>query len=516
MKKTKKYLLALTLVLLLGLLPLFGLQVSATEFSTPPMLAAGGAHSLALASDGTVWAWGYNGYGQLGDGTTEDSATPIQVPDLSEVIAIVAGDCHSLALQEDGTVWAWGDNLHGQLGNGTSGSETYGANPTQVLDLDEVTAIAAGGYYSLALKEDGTVWAWGWNASGLLDDGSGINLDSYTPTQVQFLDEVTAIAAGTTHALALRSDGTVWAWGGNYYSQAGNNADGTFCRIPVQIDGLSDVVAITAGALYSLALQADGTVWAWGVNSCGQLGGGMAGKPAAIPVQVPDLDEVTAITAGSDHALALQEDGTVLAWGDCFWGLLGDKAVAGENIPGPSPVKEPDLSDLAALSAGGGQTLALFHDGTVWAWGWNRYGQLGNGIAVEREDADPTPTQVLGENGEGFLELGVYKPTLEIPPTSLTLSQVFVPMIPEETLRLIATRDIATETAPISWESSEPAVVSVDDAGLITAVADGKAVITVVCGDFSADCYVTVESPSSSRISAWNRLLFALGNAFLV
>ena len=198
-------------------------------------IAAGGSHTLALKSDGTVWAWGDNGYGHLGDGTTTERYTPVQVSGLTGVIAISAGGYHSAALKSDGTVWAWGWNCEGQLGNGTTSD--VNPFPVQVSGLTAVKAIAAGANYSKALKSDGTVWAWGAGYYGQLGDGTTVS--KYTPVQVSGLTGVAAIGSGEYqfHSIALKSDGTVWTWGYNYYGQLG---DGTTINktAPTQVDGL--------------------------------------------------------------------------------------------------------------------------------------------------------------------------------------------------------------------------------------------------------------------------------------
>ena len=235
-------------------------------------IAGGYLYSLALKSDGTVWAWGWNPYGELGNGTYTDSNTPVQVSGFTGVTAIAGGFEHALALKSDGTVWAWGLQSLGELGNGTFGSPfgfTGSNTPVQVLGpggagyLTGVTAIAAVGFHSLALKNDGTVWAWGQNTSGEL--GNGTTNPSNTPLQVLgpggvgYLTGVAAIARGRGDSLALKSDGTVWAWGRNFAGELGN---GTFTdsNMPVQVLGpggvgfLSGVTAIAGGGLHSLAL----------------------------------------------------------------------------------------------------------------------------------------------------------------------------------------------------------------------------------------------------------------------
>ncbi|MDQ8737988.1 fibronectin type III domain-containing protein [Paenibacillus sp. LHD-38] len=333
------------------------------------MVAGGGHHTLALKQDGTVWAWGNNVYGQLGDGSTTDGYTPVQVQGLESVVAITAGSEHSLALKSDGTVWAWGSNKFGQLGDGTTNDRL---TPDQVKGLSSVVAIAAGSWHNLALKSDGTVWAWGLNDEPTYQ-GS-------IPVQVQGLDSVVAVAAGYSHSLAVKSDGTVWAWGANHDGQLGDGStDWDQYRLnPVQVKDLGSVVAVAAGYYHSLAVKSDGTVWAWGDNSSGQLGdGNKTYSSYNTPVQVESLSSVVAIEAGYSHSLAFKKDGTAWAWG--FSSGIGDGTTYSYT-----PVQVQGLSSVAAIAAGSGHSLAVKSDGTAWAWGWNRQGQLGDGTTTDR------------------------------------------------------------------------------------------------------------------------------------
>jgi alpha-tubulin suppressor-like RCC1 family protein len=313
-------------------------------------IAAGTQHSLALRTDGTVWEWGANFFNEPEDPTLF-SKTPVQVSGLSDVTAIAGGGLHSLALRADGTVWAWGFNDFGQLGNGTT---TSSSTPVQVNGLAGVTAIAAGDLHSLALRTDGTVWAWGYNYAGQL--GNGTTTHSSVPVQVSGLSDVTAIAAGSAqgdHSLALRTDGTVWAWGYNYAGQLGNGTT-TNSPTPVQVSGLSDVTAIAAGFNHSLALRTDGTVRAWGNNFAGQLGNGTTTN-SPTPVQANGLAGVTAIAGGGLFSLAVLTDGTVRAWGDNSQGALGDGTLTSTS----TPVQVSGLSGVTAIAAGISHSLAL-------------------------------------------------------------------------------------------------------------------------------------------------------------
>jgi alpha-tubulin suppressor-like RCC1 family protein len=210
---------------------------------------------LALKADGTVWAWGYNSNGQTGDNRAGSITTvPVEVSALSRAMAIAAGGAHSLAVKSDGTVWAWGSNQYGQLGNGSNEDSSA---PVQVPGLVNVIRVAGGDHYSLALKSDGTVWAWGINREGEL--GNGTNTETNVPVWVSGLSGVIAISAapavGPNHSLALKADGTVWAWGYNASSQLGNGGN-TDSNVPIQVPGIRGAIAIAAGGAHSVAILA--------------------------------------------------------------------------------------------------------------------------------------------------------------------------------------------------------------------------------------------------------------------
>jgi hypothetical protein len=307
-------------------------------------IAAGHTHSLALKSDGTVWAWGSNNSGQLGDGTFADGTAPVQVSGLADAVSVAAGDSFSMALKSDGTVWAWGDNTYGQLGNGLFGAGTEQSFPVQVLIPDNVTvtAIAAGGFHGLAMDSSGALWGWGFNQSGQLGNGT-IAFTQPLPSNVVGLADVTAIAAGNAHSMALKSDGTVWAWGNNAHGQLGNGEFGTLAlkAVPVPVQDLSNVNAIAGGFSHSLALKSDGSVDVWGWNFYGQIGNGdISITDNPVPLQSSLAGEGVALAGGGTHSLAVEQDGSVWAWGDNQSGQLGDGTLLG---PETLPVRVIDL-----------------------------------------------------------------------------------------------------------------------------------------------------------------------------
>jgi alpha-tubulin suppressor-like RCC1 family protein len=299
-------------------------------------VAGGEAHSIALTSDGTVYTWGHNFIGQLGNGNLTDSNVPVAVTGLSgkTITAVAGGGTHSIALASDGTVYTWGFNFYGQLGNGNNTNSNVAVAVTG-LSGKTITAIAGGLNHSIALATDGTVYTWGDNFSGQL--GNGTNNASNVPVAVTGLSgkTITAVAGGGVHSIALAPDGTVYTWGENYFGQLGNGTN-TYSNVPVAVTGLSGktITAIAGGGLHSIALASDGKVYTWGYNVFGQLGNG-TNTDSNVPVAVTGLsgETITAIASGKDHSFALASDGTVYTWGDNYYGQLGNGTNTDSNVP---------------------------------------------------------------------------------------------------------------------------------------------------------------------------------------
>lgn len=307
-------------------------------------ISRGCNHGVALKSDKTVWTWGGNEVGELGDGgsVTEKRKIPAQVQGLDDVQAISAYGRHTLALTEDGKVWAWGCNESGELGTGSMGGDSN--VPVEVKGLDDVIAVAAGRSTSLALKKDGTVWIWG---------DAHRRSGSVVPVQVEELSHMVAIGSGANSFYALKDNGSAWAWGGG----DGTLGDQPFTNgssAPVEVSLGGDVQMISGGWDHALALRKDGTVWAWGANEEGQLGNGEVSKKFdSRPRRVEGLDDVVAVSAGVACSLAVTSDGTVWQWG------------AGSE---KTPVRVQGLENVLAISTGGDNRLALKADGTLAGW----------------------------------------------------------------------------------------------------------------------------------------------------
>ncbi len=334
-------------------------------------IAAGGSHSFAVKDDGTVRAWGDDSQGRLGLGRKPESPVPLRVTDLAGFTAVSAGADHVVALGSDGTVWTWGSNSVGQLGLGTTAQRTV-PGPNRVPGLTDIVAIDAGAYHTVALKSDGSLWAWGHNIGGEVGDGT--RTDRFAPTRVTGLDGVIAFSVGWDHTIALKADGTIWTWGGNLYWQRGHDG-----QAPAPIEGLAGVVAVAAGSIHSLALLDDGTVVEWGYR-CFRFDCTPFPGPHENPTLVPGLRNVVAIAAGGRHSLALRSDGTAWSWGENDHGQLCDASTIDRSRPGPVD----GLAGVDALVAGHDISIFRLRGGAFRFCGRNHDGQLGDGSFTDR------------------------------------------------------------------------------------------------------------------------------------
>ena len=364
----KSKLLPCTILAFLFLISLFQplRSVSANEFKTTPMLQSGASHSVALKEDGTVWTWGSNSLGQLGDGTFEDRSDPVQVNDLSNIVSIAVGSNHSLALKSDGTVWAWGNNSYGQLGDRTTLKKS---SPVMVGGLLDIVSITSNGNQSSALKKDGSIYRWGNDRNH--ESHEDFESCSARPIKIKNIPDTASIKISGYDILALQMDGTIWS----VHFTKDSSDDVTMNKIPVK-----NVAKVASSIAYIMVLNTDGTVWA---------------PPTEM---VEELSYIVDITTTDNYLntikelngefyspkekllLAVKKDGSVWAWGspsDGFFSGILDELTS-------TPQQLPQISDAYTVSIGKNFLSVLKKDGAVWCLGTNQYGQLGDGTKEDR------------------------------------------------------------------------------------------------------------------------------------
>jgi len=379
-------------------------------------VSCGGSHTLALRQNGDLWAWGLNDYGQVGNGGENDilyndfkqpcQSKPVMV--LDKVVDIAAGGWHSLAIREDGSLWGWGMNYLARIG---SDIEELVKKPVKI--MDDVQAIAAGTHFSLILKTDGTLWGSGNN--DLCQLGHDIQYtdtdaenDEYIPIEPSLImEQVIAIAAGDSHALAIREDGSLWAWGWNAFGQVGNgqinDANNSCQSTPVQIFE-SGVKCVSAGYHHSLAIMEDGALWGWGSNAGQSLlesGEEISAAPpasAASMIIKPQklMDGVKMVVAGVKRTFVIKEDGSLWGWGDNAFQALNFN-YRNDYV---SAVPHKIMDDVVDVNSGDMHTMAVKEDGTLWGWGNNSCSQLAQPpgslslpVRVQVEYPAPIPEQ---------------------------------------------------------------------------------------------------------------------------
>lgn len=388
------------------------LALAATAMPAPARAAAAPSGSAwqgrpaAAAGSGMVLAWGANSNGELGDGSMTDRGTPVPVhlPRGTIVTSVRAGCDHSLALTRSGRVLAWGFNGDGQLGDGTRKTRQVPV-PVRLPASTKVTAVRAGCGFSLALTAAGRVLAWGNDEDGELGNNQKRGFRT-APVHVRLPAGTTikAISAGDDFSLALTAKGGVLAWGVDLEGQLGEGGRVSSRSLPIHVRLPRGTIATTvaAGGEFSTAVTRSGRVLAWGDNTSGALGNGHMGGQKDLPVQVkvPTDVKVRGVFAGCGHALALTTAGTLLSWGMNLSGQLGDGSTVSKDKP--VQVRIPDGTQLTAISAGCRFSMALGTDAQILAWGDGERGQLGDG--GDSDTALPVPVSL--PSAEGAIAIG--------------------------------------------------------------------------------------------------------------
>ena len=348
-------------------------------------IAAGHIHSLTLKSDGTVWAFGNNGSGQLGNNSTTDSCTPVQVQvsggsALSNVVEIAAGAAHSIARKSDGTVWAWGNNAFGQLGDGTNTERHFAV---QVSGVSSAIGIASGAYHNVALISGGTVKSWGRNNFGQL--GNNSTTDSTSAVSVSSVTDATQVAAGGFHSVALRANnsGKLKAWGQGGNGQLGNNSTSDALTAVDMKDTLGVTFTgagfVAAGISFTTVTTTGGKVWSTGNDGRGQQGTGCAGSTTGL-VKIGSFSGVSKAFPGptGEHVVSYQTDSSARGWGRNEYGQVGNGSTSDQCSPATVVDSlNAAVTGFTSVSGGGLHSLGLKSDGTVWSWGDNTFCQLG-------------------------------------------------------------------------------------------------------------------------------------------
>jgi alpha-tubulin suppressor-like RCC1 family protein len=342
-------------------------------------ISAGQLQTLAIKSNGTLWGWGENENGQLGNGTNLNSPMPTQIGTNANWLKVSTRIDHTLAIKTDGTLWAWGGNLYGQLGNNSNENTNI---PVQIGTDTDWQDIAAGSLHSTALKTNGTIWTWGANMFVQLGDGTSTNRNF--SAQVGSSNNWSSISSNFTHTLALKSNGTLWAWGFNNAGQYGNGTINSSSN-PVQIGNATDWLGVSTGGEFSVGVKNNGTLWSWGDNIVGQLGIGLTSDQLS-PIQVGTATDWKNISAGQMFVAALKTNNSLWGWGLNSDGQLGN----GTETNAPTPIQIGTATDWNFVDAGLSHTSALKNDGSLSAWGANSAGGLGDGTTIGKN----TPTAI--------------------------------------------------------------------------------------------------------------------------
>ncbi|OYU80729.1 MAG: hypothetical protein CFE23_08405 [Flavobacterium sp. BFFFF1] len=343
-------------------------------------VSAGNDFTIAIRDDGTLWSWGRNPYGQLGDGspTTSISYWPKQTSEDNTWVTVSAGWNHAAGIKSDGTLWTWGQNYYGNLGDGTNTDKTV---PVQVGSATNWVYVSANYDNTFAIKSDGTLWAWGQNSFYELGDGT--NVSQNIPIQIGTATNWKMVTGGFAHTIGVKTNGTLWAWGRNNLGQLG---DGTTVdkTIPTQITTATNWTEANAGYEHSAGLKLNGTVWGWGHNQHGEVGNGTQTLSVLVPTQAGTDTNWKSVKAGRDHNIATKTNGTLWSWGSNVTGQQGNLSLSTSTRTSPGQVDT--ATDWESFDTSVDFNFARKTNGAIYGWGSNTHAQLGNGYQGTNPD----------------------------------------------------------------------------------------------------------------------------------
>ncbi|MCL1995475.1 MAG: hypothetical protein FWG63_04630 [Defluviitaleaceae bacterium] len=331
--------------------------------------------TMAVDYTGVLWGWGRN-YDNLLLGADNPIENPAPVQIMENIATVSVGSSHAMAIDTNGTLWGWGSNRFGALGDGTN---THRDTPVQI--MQNVTKVYVQSSTTMAIDAYGTLWGWGWNHAGQIGDNE---IETHL-NPVPIMENIVSVAIGNWFVMAIDGYGTLWGWGGNTHGEMGQGTLGVLSTPTPPTPIMNNIVAVSVGGWHTMAIDSNGTLWGWGNNIGSILGDGTNFFGTSNPVSSPIVirENIVAVSASSPYTMAIDTNGTLWGWGNNQFGRLGDGTTAHRSAP--VQIRE----NIAAIHTGGLHTMAVDNNGVLWAWGRNQYGQLGDGTIIDRHTPVP-------------------------------------------------------------------------------------------------------------------------------